>query len=204
MPGASVAARVPAVSGRAQHGLDLEVDRDLVADDHAAAVERHRDVDAEVGAVDRGAGREARAGAAEGVRAEALGREGERHRPGHALDRELAVQQQVAVVDAHGVRGEGPGGVVGDVEEVGRADVVVALLVVGVDGRGVDRRRDTRTGDVLAGHDLTGERAEATAYLAHHHVPNGEGDVGVHGVDVPGTGGVARDQDSGGHEIAPS
>jgi hypothetical protein len=36
----------------AQHGLDLDGDLHLVADDHTAAVERHLDVDAEIVAVD--------------------------------------------------------------------------------------------------------------------------------------------------------
>src|SRR5690242_9532202 len=61
-----------AVSGGAEDGLDLELHRDLVADDHAAAVHRHLDVDAELRAGDLRLGGEAGAGAAVGVGAEAV------------------------------------------------------------------------------------------------------------------------------------
>ena len=59
-------------SGGAEHGLDLELDGDLVADDDAAAVHRHVDVHAELLAGDLGLGGEAGARAAVGVRAEAV------------------------------------------------------------------------------------------------------------------------------------
>src|SRR6185312_16697405 len=95
-------------SGLAQDRLDLQGDLDLLAHDDPAAVERHRDVDAEVAAVDRGGGREAGAGAAVGVRAEAVDLEGEGDRPGHALDGQLAVER-VLVVAAKGGRPERPG-----------------------------------------------------------------------------------------------
>ena len=47
-------------SGGAEHGLDLELDVDLVADDDAAAVHGHLDVDAELRAGDLGLGARSR------------------------------------------------------------------------------------------------------------------------------------------------
>src|SRR5690606_17952828 len=184
-------------SGLAQHGLDLEVHVHLVADHRAAAVERHLDVDAEVVAVDRGGGGEAGTGAAPRVLAESVDLQGQRHRAGHALDRQLTVQGEAVVGDAQAGRAEGPLRMVLDVEEVGRADVVVALLVVRVDGACVDLRGDRRVGQVLGGDDLAGELPEVAAYLADHHVADGERDVGVILVDVPGARDVAGDRGGG-------
>src|SRR5206468_10414193 len=82
-------------SGGAEHGLDLELDGDLVTDDDAAAVHRHLDVDAELVAVDLGLGGEAGARAAEGVRAEAVELKVEDDRAGDALDRQLALDGPV-------------------------------------------------------------------------------------------------------------
>src|SRR6202042_1346131 len=52
-----------------QHALDLEGERDLLADGNAATGDRAVVADAEVAPVDLAAGREARPGAAVGVRA---------------------------------------------------------------------------------------------------------------------------------------
>src|SRR5690606_40467764 len=62
--------------------------------------------------------------------------------------RQLTVQGEAVVGDAQAGRAEGPLRMVLDVEEVGRADVVVALLVVRVDGACVDLRGDRRVGQV--------------------------------------------------------
>src|SRR6478609_11381872 len=83
-------------SGGAEHGLDLELDGDLVADDDAAAVHRHVDVDAEGLAGDLGLGREAGARAAVGVRTEAVELQLEGDGLGDALDGEVASTVQSA------------------------------------------------------------------------------------------------------------
>src|SRR5690606_41802675 len=111
--------------------------------------------------------------------------------------RQLTVQGEAVVGDAQAGRAEGPLRMVLDVEEVGRADVVVALLVVRVDGACVDLRGDRRVGQVLGGDDLAGELPEVAAYLADHHVADGERDVGVILVDVPGARDVAGDRGGG-------
>src|SRR4051812_4874350 len=184
-------------SGLAQHTLDLEGDLDLLAHDGAAAVERHGDVDAELAAADRGGGREAGARATVGVRAEAVDLEGEGDGAGDALDRQLAVERVVVAVGADRRAVERPGRVGLDLEEVGGADVAVALGVADVDRAGVDRGGHRRVAELRRGRDLTAEGAQPTAYLAHHHVPHGEGDIGVHRVDVPGADHVAGDLGAG-------
>src|SRR5437660_1770027 len=66
--------------------------------------------------------------------------------------------------------------------------MVVALLVAGVDRGGVDDRLDAGLGGILGGGDGPAEGAEAAADLADHHVPGGEADLAVDGVDLPGAG----------------
>src|SRR6266511_2356430 len=102
----------------------------------------------------------------------------------------------LAVADAGGAVGHGGVGV--GLEEVGRAQVVVALGVVGVDGAEVDGGGDGGVEWVGCQAQLAFEAGEVAADLADHHVADGEGDVGVDGVDRPGSGDVAGDLDGGG------
>src|SRR3954451_2403897 len=158
LPGAFGRAREG--SGGAEDGLDLELDGDLVTDDDTAAVHRHLDVDAEVVAVDLGLGREAGAVAAVGVRSEAVELQGQGDRAGVALEGQLALDGPVGAVGAHRGGPEGHLRVVLDVEEVGGADVRVALLLAGVDRGELDRGGDGGLRRVLGGDDLAGELAE--------------------------------------------
>src|SRR5580704_8315365 len=94
-----------------EYGLDLQVDGDLVGYHRAAVLHRGAEVHVEVTPVDlRGPG-EACPGAAEGVRAEAVELELERHLLGHALEGELAVHDEVAAVGANARRAVGHRGV---------------------------------------------------------------------------------------------
>ena len=86
-----------------QDGLDLEVHLDLVAYDHPAAVEGHRDVDAEVLAVDLGLGREAGSGCRPRGRRDAVELEVEGDGAGHPVQRELALDDEVVAVGADGM-----------------------------------------------------------------------------------------------------
>src|SRR3712207_8104675 len=88
---------------------------------------------------------------------------------------------------------------VAHVEEVGGADVRVALLLPGVDRVHVDRGGHGGLRRVLGGDNLTGEPGEVAADLADHHVADGEADRRVAGVDVPGADDVAGDLRGGGH-----
>ena len=94
--------------------------------------------------VDLGGGREAGAGAAVRVGAEAVQLEAERHRPGNAVEGEVTVEQEVAAVGADAGGAEGHRGVLLDVEEVLAADVVVPGLVPGVHRAEVDGGGDGR------------------------------------------------------------
>src|SRR5271165_1591636 len=81
-----------------EDALDLQGDRDLLADGDAAAGNRAVVADAPVRPVDLGGRREARPGAAVGVRAEAVDLKLQGDRAGGAADRELAVKQEVVAL----------------------------------------------------------------------------------------------------------
>ncbi len=69
----------------------------------------------------------------------------------------------------------------------------VTLLVAGDDRGEVNLRGHRGSQRVLARDQLSGEGVEPAADLADHHVPDGETDLRVHRVDVPGAGDVAGD-----------
>ena len=99
------------------------------------------------------------------------------------------VELAVAPSRHEGVAGEVQLGVVLDVEEVRRAQVVVAALLTGVDARRVDRYLDRRLLGRLTDRDVAGERRKTSLDLGHHHVPDDEADMGVRHVDGEHAGG---------------
>jgi hypothetical protein len=101
-------------------------------------------------------------------------------------DRELADHAQPAAAEALDPRAAEPQhGEVLDVEEVGRAQVVVALGRAGVDARGVDRDLDPRPREVAVVElDRAGVLQEPAADLRRHHVADRETGGRVGGVDV--------------------
>src|SRR5687768_3568865 len=119
---------------------DLELERDLVADQDAAGLERGVPGDAPVLAVDDDRALEADALVAERVGGRALEGEVDRDGAGDALDGEVALDpHHVVAHQRDGGRREGDLRVGGDVEEVVAAQVAVALLVAGVDAVDLDR-----------------------------------------------------------------
>src|SRR5688500_12424518 len=194
------------LSLRALDGLDFEVHADLVAHDDAVA----RDVegDAEVASVDGGAGREAGPGAAPRIARGAVELELERHGLGHAAQCELAIDDVSVALGAHGGRAEVHGRVRVDGKEVGAAEVGVPTRVAGVDGVELDGGGDAGRQRVVGDLDRAAEAGEGPADLRDHEVADGEGDLGVRGVDVPGAGGeincVACCGGGGGHDGSSS
>ena len=115
----------------------LDLNGNLLADQHAAGVQRCLEVDAEVEAIDRGARFEADAGVAERVFLYAEGLHLERDGLGGGLDGQVARHRAVAgFVDIEAGRGERHLRVLLYREEVFTAYVGVAVLVVSVDARG--------------------------------------------------------------------
>src|SRR5215469_17275111 len=80
--------------------LDLEMQVDLVGDNHAAALDRRVPGDAEVRPVDLARRGKAGPGAAVCVRAEAVDLELERHAAGYALEGQFTLEHVVAAVRA--------------------------------------------------------------------------------------------------------
>src|SRR5690606_37204827 len=139
---------------------DLHGDADLVADEHTAGLEGRLPGEAELLAGDLGAGGETDAFVAEGVggRTVVLDREG--GGLGHAVDGEVAEDGELLAAALDAGADEGPGRLVLGVPEVGGGQVVVAVLVAGVDGRGLDGDVDGGVGEALGDGDVAGELGE--------------------------------------------
>jgi hypothetical protein len=130
--------------------LHIDRDVDVVPDDESAAVERLAPRDAEVLAIDAGRGDAAHLDVAHRI-FERLWRalNGEHDLLGHAVDGEVARGLVGVVADLLDLlRRERDGRVLGDVEEVGPAQILVAFRLARVDGRRVDRGLHGRLGDV--------------------------------------------------------
>src|SRR5690606_27448842 len=82
-------------AGSALHELRVDLDLDLVADEHPTGLERRVPLDPPVLAVDGGRRREPGAGVAPRVLADAVELELEVDGPGHTFDRELGVHHVV-------------------------------------------------------------------------------------------------------------
>ena len=112
------------------------------------------------------------------------------HLPGHAPDGQVAVDRPPARRRRPDRRaGERPGRVVLDVEEVVGAQVVVAVLVAGVDAAGLDGHRNLGVDRVLGQLQGAAEVGELATDLGHGHVAHGEAEPGVADVEDVGTDG---------------
>src|SRR5205823_4378256 len=125
----------------------------------------------------------------------------ERDLAGRAFDGEVADQLELAVdIPVEPLALEGHRRESLDVEEIGGAEVCVALLGAGVDAAGADVDLDFRRGRigfvVLNGALHVGE---AALHRGNHEMLDRELDVGVRGIDRPG-GDAGAGNGSGGHE----
>src|SRR5262245_54401291 len=119
-------------------GLDLEPDGDLVADDHTAPRNWDGEVDAEVAAVDFGSGSEPGHCTALAVGADAVQFASQLDRPGDTVQRQVPVDGEPVADHPDRGRAVDHRGVARHIEVVGRAEVVVAVGVAGVDRLHVD------------------------------------------------------------------
>src|SRR6185312_646332 len=180
----------PELLRRERDGLQLEVDLDLLADEETAGLQRLVPLGAELLALDGHPAVEGELGLPPGILGLPQPLDGDGDRLRDVTDREVAGHGQLVAARRRDLGAlEGELGKLLGIEEVGRLEVAVALLVVGRDARGVDRHLDARLRPVLF---IQRQRSlpleEPPAHLGDHHVANGEGDVGVGLVDLPGLG----------------
>src|SRR5436853_410922 len=150
-------------------GLDLELEAGLLAHENAAALEGGIPGEAEVLTVDLGAGREAGPTAAPGVGRPTVVLDVEGDGLGHAVDGEVTHEAETARrVPLHPGAPERDLGVPLDVEEVGRAQVLVPLRVAGLDAGRVDLDLYPRAQGVVRDVDVARDASELSSYLAHH------------------------------------
>ena len=108
----------------------------------AFIIEKAREFDAEVPPVDLGRGAEAGTGPAPGVAGHTVELKVQIDPPGGAVQVEFALDEVAVAVRMDSDRAVAHGRVARHVEEIGAAQVLVALGFVGVDRRGIDRRGD--------------------------------------------------------------
>ena len=125
--------------------LDVDLELHLLADGDAARLEHGVEVHAEVLAIDACPSAEARDGLAVGVLRRAEELHVERDRLRDAADRQVPVDDVLALALRLDPRAlERDLRVIRDVEEVVRAEVIVAIRVAGVDARDVDLALERR------------------------------------------------------------
>ena len=168
------------------HHLNLDVDLDLLAHEHAARLEHLVPAQAEVAAVDAALETESEALIAPRILAGAARRRFERHLARRSVKRQVAgdlVDAVAGCLDA--LAGECELRELLRVEEVRRAQVIVSLWLAGVDARDLDLRLDLRARGVLrVVFDLARPGLELAAHLGKDHVASREADFRVRGVDV--------------------
>src|SRR5262245_7802645 len=173
-------------------GLDLEVELGLLADEHAAGLEGHVPGETEVLPVHLGRRREAGPAAAPGIGRPPEVLDVERDGPGYAVHGEVTLEAEpTRTLPLHPGAPEGDLRVALDVEEVGRAQVPVPLLVAGLHAGRVDVHFDPRAQRVLGDVDVARDTVELAPYLAHHQVAGREVDARVRRIQLP----VARLRD---------
>src|SRR5690606_37106209 len=128
----------PAGSGCEPAGLDGEGEPALVADEHAAALERLIPVEPDVLAIELARGLEAGNLHTRRIDPTALELRLERGRAGDSPDGELAIDRESVAVALDAGAVEGCDGVARGVEEVGTAQVRVTGANAGVDAVGLD------------------------------------------------------------------
>src|SRR5215472_13190719 len=167
--------------------LTLDVDLHVVADDELA-IEHHVEPHPEVLAIDLALGGVADPMTHVRIVELAVPDELERHRPGVALDGQ--VTGQGVAIGAGGLdRGalEGHGRVLVDLEEVGRPEVVVPLLVVRADARGIDGGLYGRAfGCLWVNVARRGDLGKVTAHRHHAQVLGRELNLSVQRIEFPG------------------
>src|SRR5262249_4742163 len=132
-------------------------------------------------------------------------------RLGHAVQREIAADLEAVLDRLDGGTFEAENGELLDVEEVGAAQVVVTLLVVGVDGFRLDGHGEGRPGGVVGiDGECAGEVVEPAVDPRQAQVGNLEIDAAVNGVNGVVVGGAdrrsrhRRKQDCDDHETRKS
>jgi uncharacterized protein YidB (DUF937 family) len=127
----------------AQHRFDLDRDRDRVAQcESVGAGDRSVEGDAKIVTVDLGGRTEASAGSPKGIGNEAIRLNLQGGGLGNAVDSHLAIDQVVAVNGSDSGEAEGDSGEVVGVQESGRLDVGIAVLIARVEGSSVDGHLD--------------------------------------------------------------
>ena len=171
------------------HGLDLDLDLDLLADEQAAGLESLVPGKPERLAVDLGGGREADTLAAPQVGDDTHEFRVEGHLTRDPVDGEIALQRPLWSRDVtEPSRLEVDGRKLVDLQEVGRLQVVVARLLASRYRGRLDARRGLGLHGIVADLECGREALEAPLHLGDHQMADDELHAGVHRVRLPRAG----------------
>src|SRR5690606_14670284 len=167
--------------------LDLERDLDLVAHEHAAGLQRRVPGQAEIPTVDDRLRREGRLFVPPRILAPALVRGLEHDFLRHPANGQVADHAELPVaLRLHPTAPEGDLRVVLHIEKVRGTEMIVPLLLAGVDARHADLDLDRGTRDIVLVQDNGAAHiAEAPLHRRDHHVPDRELHSGVRRIDLP-------------------
>src|SRR6266516_6289245 len=149
-------------------GFDLELEASLLAHQEAAGLDGHVPGEPEVLAIDLGAGRETGPPVTQRIGCPAVVLDLEADSARDAVDRPITVHEEVSGRLPFDPRAlERDLRIALHVEEVGRTQVLVALLVPALDAGGVDVDLHPRLGRVLGDVDRAPDLREPAPDLAH-------------------------------------
>src|SRR5436305_9240334 len=173
----------------ALHGRDADEQLDVVGDEQIAVREGLVPLQIEIAPVDHGFDLEADTLVAPRVgRAEIVDAPDQLDRLRDALERDLAGEPDLAVVGClRGGRVKADLRMLLDVEELGRGQVCITVLVARVDARNLDRALQHRR--LAGGVEAALELPERATDGGDAHVPNLEADVGMGGIYGVAAGG---------------
>src|SRR5581483_3659883 len=110
----------------------------------------------------------------------------QRHLARHPADGQITDEDQPAPRALHAAALEDDLRMARRIEEVGGAQVLVALAVAGLDAGHLDARLGRRARRVgVVERERPGEAREAAAHLRDHHVTHAEADARARGIDRP-------------------
>jgi hypothetical protein len=171
--------------------LDIERDRDFIANENAAGLETSVPGEAEVFAIDLCGRRDCNPSIAPGVfRRRRWPFDREADLAGHAMYIQIAIDCQLAIPhDADVIGFELQGRELLHIKEIGALQVRIALFITGMNRGCLDRRFNARVREIrFIQRQRSGNLRELAFHIGNHHVLDFELRDGVGGVDVPGGG----------------
>jgi hypothetical protein len=167
--------------------FDLEADLDVVSDDYPACLQGLIPGQPEIASIDLAARAEPDAFPTPGVSGPAFECNIERNWLRYVTDCQIARNLEALLVTLNPGAAELDLGILLDIQEIRRAQVLVALVGAGIETRGFEYRFDGRVLRIfLVAVDRSFDIRDAALHSRDHQMLGGEFDQGVSGIEFPG------------------